>query len=57
MFGKKTFLTEVTVRINACRDIKDNKFLELAVSGNASAIITGDNDLLTLNPFQKITIY
>jgi predicted nucleic acid-binding protein len=43
-------------KIVVCRDVKDNKFLELAVSGNADIIITGDQDLLVLNPFQDIKI-
>jgi putative PIN family toxin of toxin-antitoxin system len=34
------------------RDTKDNKFLELAVAAIASCIITGDKDLLVLNPFR-----
>jgi putative PIN family toxin of toxin-antitoxin system len=42
--------------INDCRDPKDNKFLELAVSANASCIITGDKDLLILHPFRGIPI-
>lgn len=42
--------------ITVCRDPKDNKFLELAVSANASCIITGDKDLLVLNPFRNIPI-
>jgi len=42
--------------INKCRDSKDNKYLELAVSGNANYIITGDEDLLVLNPFREIKI-
>jgi len=42
--------------ITACRDAKDNKFLELAVSGNAGQIITGDQDLLVLHPFRGIAI-
>ena len=46
-------LTEV---ITACRDPKDDKFLELAISANASCIITGDKDLLILNPFRDIPI-
>lgn len=49
-------LIEVNVTINECRDPKDNKFLELAVSGQADAIITGDKDLLVLNPFHGIPI-
>lgn len=43
-------------KITACRDPKDNKFLELAVTGNAEFIITGDDDLIVLNPFQNIPI-
>ena len=39
-----------------CRDKKDNKFLNLAYDGKASCIITGDQDLLILNPFQQIEI-
>jgi uncharacterized protein len=56
LFKNKGCLTEVHIKINACRDPKDNKFLELAVSGNASFIITGDKDLLELNPFRNIKI-
>lgn len=46
----------VTEHIDACRDPKDNKVLELAASGRADCIVTGDGDLLALNPFQGITI-
>ena len=42
--------------IRACRDPKDDKFLEVATHGRADAIITGDQDLLTLNPFRGIAI-
>ena len=42
--------------INKCRDPKDNKFLEVAVNGNATHIITGDQDLLELHPFRGISI-
>ena len=49
-------LFEPTEIINESRDPKDNKFLELAVSGNASHIITGDADLLVMNPFRGIAI-
>lgn len=42
--------------ITDCRDSKDNKFLELAVSARASCIITGDKDLLMLHPFRGIPI-
>lgn len=39
-----------------CRDPKDNKFLDLAYSGDADYLITGDKDLLELNPFYRTKI-
>lgn len=42
--------------ITNCRDPKDNMFLELAVICNPVAVITGDQDLLSLNPYQDIPI-
>lgn len=47
---------EITQQISECRDPKDNKYLELAVCGGAKLIVSGDNDLLVLNPFREITI-
>ena len=47
---------EITKEITECRDPKDDKFLELAVNGNATHIITGDKDLLVMNPFRGIAI-
>jgi uncharacterized protein len=49
-------LVNITERIAACRDVMDDKFLELAVNGRADLIVTGDRDLLTLNPFRGILI-
>jgi len=49
-------MTDITETITVCRDPKDDKFLSLAVSAKAECIITGDNDLLILNPFKKISI-
>ena len=46
----------ITSPIKACRDPKDDKFLELAVSGDADVIVTGDGDLLALHPFRGIEI-
>ena len=51
-----TQLIQVTESVEACRDPKDNQYLELAVSSQASAIITGDQDLLVLHPFRDIAI-
>jgi uncharacterized protein len=47
---------EITVQIDECRDPKDNKYLELAISGNADSVVTGDEDLLVLHPFRQIPI-
>jgi putative PIN family toxin of toxin-antitoxin system len=49
-------LVTITERITACRDPKDDKFLELAVSGHADLIVSGDADLLALDPFREIPI-
>ncbi len=52
----KTEKISVTSVITDCRDPKDNKFLELAIDGNADYIITGDSDLLILHPYRGISI-
>ena len=43
-------------RITACRDPKDNIVLEVAVAGEADYIVTGDDDLLVLHPFEGVPI-
>jgi len=42
--------------INACRDPKDDKYLELAIEVTAASIVTADKDLLVLHPFKHIPI-
>ena len=49
-------LVNVTDSVSICRDPQDNKFLELAISGRATHVITGDADLLVLHPFRGIAI-
>ena len=49
-------LVAITERIAACRDPKDDKFLELAVNGHADLIVSGDADLLAVDPFRDIPI-
>ena len=53
---RESELVGVTVSVSVCRDPKDNKFLELAVSGAATHIISGDDDLLELHPFRGVAI-
>jgi len=47
---------DIKENIRVCRDPEDDKFLELAVNGGAACIISGDEDLLILNPFRNIPI-
>ncbi len=49
-------IIEIRETISACRDRKDDKFLEVAVNGKADYLITGDRDLLVLHPFRNIQI-
>ncbi|HVT54331.1 MAG TPA: putative toxin-antitoxin system toxin component, PIN family [Dongiaceae bacterium] len=49
-------LVPIVQRIQACRDPKDDKFLELALNGEADLIITGDKDLMALDPFHGVRI-
>lgn len=46
----------VTEIVRECRDPNDDKFLELAVGGRASHIVSGDADLLVLHPFRGVPI-
>jgi len=55
-FVERATFIEPMEEIRTCRDAKDDKFLELAVSGGAVYLISGDKDLRTLNPFRDIKI-
>ncbi len=46
----------LTENVAVCRDPKDNHILSLSISGRADVIVTGDADLLTLNPFRGVPI-
>ena len=49
-------IVEVVQQVRASRDPKDDRFLEVAVNGRADVVVTGDRDLLELNPFRGIAI-
>jgi predicted nucleic acid-binding protein len=51
--GKLIYIRE---KVDACRDPRDNHILELAVNGKATCTVSGDADLLELNPFREIAI-
>ena len=44
------------VRIADCRDPKDDKYLELALISGAETIVSGDDDLLVLNPWRGVRV-
>jgi uncharacterized protein len=56
-FIRDAKVVDVTEKVKECRDPKDDKFLELAVSGHAACIVSGDSDLLVLNPFRGVAIF
>jgi uncharacterized protein len=45
-----------TYAIHACMDPKDNMLLEVTVNGSADLLVTGDRDVLSMNPFQGVPI-
>jgi len=47
---------EVLPKHFICRDSKDNFLLDLISSSKADYLVTGDKDLLILNPFETATI-
>ena len=49
-------LVTPTRKVTACRDPKDDKFLEAALAAEADCIVSGDADLLVLSPFENIPI-
>jgi len=53
---KLSKIVNISHIIDDCRDKKDNFILEMAVNGKADFILTGDSDLLVLNPYKKIKI-
>lgn len=46
----------ITHRVQACRDPRDDKFLHVALNGEAEAVVTGDAELLALRPFHGVQI-
>jgi len=42
--------------VRECRDHRDDKFLEVALNGQAGVIVTGDKDLLAMHPWRGIAV-
>ena len=49
MFSSKIVPVTITSTLRLSRDVDDNKFLDLAISGSADWLVTGDRDLLVVN--------
>ena len=47
---------QILEKVVVCRDPKDDKYLSLAKTAQADCIVSGDQDLLVLNPFDNIPI-
>lgn len=56
LLGGVARLIPITRKLRACRDPKDDKFLDVAVNGGAKALVTGDRDLLELDPFHGVRV-
>lgn len=56
-YAEATLKIEVTHNVIDCIDPKDNKFLALALSSQACALVSGDKrHLLSMNPYLTIPI-
>ena len=56
MLGRIVEMITILHAVHDCRDVRDNQILEVAVNGQANIIVTGDEELLALNPFRGISI-
>jgi putative PIN family toxin of toxin-antitoxin system len=56
LLGRLADFVPIVYPVHACRDPRDDKFLEVALNGKADLIVTGDADLLALHPWQGIAI-
>jgi putative PIN family toxin of toxin-antitoxin system len=56
LLGRLAEFVPIVYPVRACRDPKDDKFLEVALNGKAAVTLSGDSDLLALHPWQGIPI-
>ena len=56
LISKIAEFVPIVHRVRECRDPEDDKFLEVALNGRADFVLTGDADLLALNPWRGIAI-
>jgi putative PIN family toxin of toxin-antitoxin system len=56
LYAEAVEMVWIDLTVRDCRDMKDNKFLEVALCGRAELLVTGDLDLLCLHPWRGIAI-
>ena len=56
LLGRVAELVPITYPIRECRDPEDDRFLEVALNGRASVILSRDRDLLSLHPWRNVAI-
>ncbi len=56
LIARVSQLLTPSVSISDCVDPKDNNFLELAIEAGARTIVSGDDHLRTMHPYQDISI-
>ena len=56
LLGRIAEFVPIIYAVRECRDPKDDRFLEVALNGRADVILSGDRDLLTLDPWRGIEI-
>jgi putative PIN family toxin of toxin-antitoxin system len=56
VLGRIAEMVPIVYTVHARRDPRDDKFLDLAINGEADLIVTGDQDLLVLQTFRDIPV-
>lgn len=56
LLGTVAETVQPSIRLAVVTDEPDNRVLEAAVTGQADAIVTGDDDLLDLHSFRDVSI-
>ncbi len=56
LLGRIAVTVPILHRVQACRDPTDDKFLEVALNGDAAVLITGDTDLILMRSFHGVPI-
>ncbi|PYX08101.1 MAG: putative toxin-antitoxin system toxin component, PIN family [Acidobacteria bacterium] len=56
LLGRVAEFVPIIYPVHECRDPDDDRFLEVALNGRASVILSGDQDLLSLHPWRNVAI-